>query len=253
MRRHDGSGWTWADESIVLPVRPVGLGPLFNAAMDPPQESYVPPGARDSINASGQLLQEEFNNQIWIEESTDHIPTYVRYIDGSGRPKPDCVLAYVNWRDIGWMVATNYFLFAMNCLNVPLLPAPSRPGELPVFVIYANTDTIILRVFLDTMTYFYNHDQSQLFFAVLGHVFPNWYPFAGGQRKTSAPPTVIADDVLEDSARYLRQHIRRERLELAKAQVKGFYDIQRAFKITDLGFQEVVSTAVAVINKTLTQ
>ncbi|PBK90836.1 hypothetical protein ARMGADRAFT_1014495 [Armillaria gallica] len=112
----------------------------------------------------------------------------------------------------------------------------------------ANTDVIPSWIFLATLIYFYNHDQLQLLLAVFGRISPCWDPtrlFPPGQRKTSVPPAIIADNILEEIAMCLTQ----EELELLETHVQGFYYTQLSLDITDFGFQEVISTACTIVNK----
>ncbi|PBK90839.1 hypothetical protein ARMGADRAFT_1014497 [Armillaria gallica] len=141
------------------------------------------------------------------------------------------------------MFLMHYCILALN-----FLPTSPAPGQLPVIVMSVNMDVIPCWIFLATLIYFYNHDQLQLFLAVLGRISPCWHPtclFPPGQRKMSTPPTIIANNILEDIAMCLMQ----EELELLETHVQGFYYTQLLLDITNFGFQEVISTACTIVNK----
>ncbi|KAK0468996.1 uncharacterized protein EV420DRAFT_1397 [Desarmillaria tabescens] len=211
----------------------------------------IPPEDSDAIISNAAPLLESFRCQKWPAVTLDYFPTSIPYQSANETGKPDCAIVFANCLGEGLMFLTHHRIIETNCGSVPFLPASITPGELPVMAMYANTDMIPFCIYPATMTYLYNHDQSELFFAVVGHVFPPWNPllFPAGQRMTSAPPTIIADDVLEVVARRLMEHITPKQLESLKIHVEGFSHIWLSLNITDLGFQEVVLTSLEIVNK----
>ncbi|PBK63122.1 hypothetical protein ARMSODRAFT_963318 [Armillaria solidipes] len=167
--------------------------------------------------------------QKWPVSTVDHLPTSISHESANHTAKPDCAVMFSNWLGDGPMFLMHYCILAINCGSVPVLPTPLALGQLPVIVMSANTDVIPFWIFLATLMYFYNHDQLQLFLA----------------RRTSAPPAIIADNILEDIAMCLTQ----EELEFLETHVQGFSYIQLSLDITDLGFGEVMSTVCTIVNK----
>ncbi|KAK0451923.1 hypothetical protein EV421DRAFT_1073353 [Armillaria borealis] len=219
--------------------------------MGPRHVPDIPYDIRDSIISSAPPLLSSFICQKWPVSTVDHLPTSISHESDNHTAKPDCAVMFSNRLGDGPMFLMHYCILAINCGSVPVLPTPPAPGQLPVIVMSANTDVIPFWIFLATLMYFYNHDQLQLFLAVLGRISPCWHPtllFLVGQRKTSAPPAIIADNILEDIAMCLTQ----EELELLATHVQGFSYTQLSLDITDLGFQEVISTACTIVNKART-
>ncbi|KAK0498943.1 hypothetical protein EDD18DRAFT_1330178 [Armillaria luteobubalina] len=209
-------------------------------------DAFMGPRHHHLKRTSASPLLSSFICQKWPVSRLDHLPTSISHESASDTAKPDCVVMFSNWMGNGPMFLMHYCILAINCGSVPVLP-PSVPGQLPVIVMNANTDVIPFWIFYATLVYFYNHDQSQLFVTVFGrtscweyaHLFP------AGQRKTSTPPAMIADDILEDIAMCLTQ----EELELLETNIQGFSYTQLSLDISDLGFQEVVSAACTIVNK----
>ncbi|KAG7442947.1 uncharacterized protein BT62DRAFT_1036131 [Guyanagaster necrorhizus] len=256
MRRDDEPSQTWWDARVAIPVFGADIFQVYDAFTAPRQTLSIPSDVHDSINSIAPFLLKSINRQIWMVPSMDYFPTSVSHLDiDNDATKPDCVVLFGNWRGDGLIIPFYRFILTVNCGSIPVSRGPSPPGELPVIVIHVDLDMISLLNVIATMTYFYNHDMSQLFYAVLDHLLPGLdpvLPFPGGQRKTSASPIIIDDGTLDIIARILSEHLdMQEQLELLKIYIEGFYYIQISLDITDLGFLEVVSTALAIVNRAL--
>ncbi|KAK0498939.1 hypothetical protein EDD18DRAFT_1350377 [Armillaria luteobubalina] len=234
------------DGNVGIQVIGADVSQILDAFMGPRHVPNISYDIHDSIISSASPLLSSFICQKWPVSRLDHLPTSISHKSASDAAKPDCAVMFSNWMGNGPMFLMHYCILAINCGSVPVLP-PSVPGQLPVIVMNANTDVIPFWIFYATLVYFYNHDQSQLFVTVFGrtscweyaHLFP------AGQRKTSTPPAMIADDILEDIAMCLTQ----EELELLESHIQGFTYTQLSLDISDLGFQEVILTACTIVNK----
>ncbi|KAK0219714.1 hypothetical protein EDD85DRAFT_337803 [Armillaria nabsnona] len=245
---YDVPDQTHADGNIGIQVIGADLSQVYDAFLAPRHTPNIPYDIRDSIISSAPPLLSSFICQKWPVPAVDHLPTSICHESANDTAKPDCAVMFSNWLGDGPMFLMHYCILAVNCGSVPVLPTSPAPGQLPVIVMSANTDVIPCWIFLATLMYFYSHDQSQLFLAVLGRVSPCWHPtclFPAGQRKTSAPPAIIADNILEEIAMSLTQ----KELDLLETHVQGFSYTQLSLDITDLGFQEVISTTCTIVNK----
>ncbi|KAK0484564.1 hypothetical protein IW261DRAFT_1457427 [Armillaria novae-zelandiae] len=220
---------------------------IYDAFMGPRHVPNIPYDIRDSIISSASPLLSSFICQQWPVSALDHLPTSIWHESASDTAKPDCAVMFSNWLGDGPMFLMHYCILAINCGSVSVLPSSPAPGQLPVIVMSANTDVIPLWIFSTTLVYFYNHDQSQLFLTLFGRTccWDHAGLFLAGQRKTGAPPAMIADNILEDIAMCLTL----EDLELLETHIQGFSYTQLSVDITDLGFQEVISTACTIVNK----
>ncbi|KAK0484572.1 hypothetical protein IW261DRAFT_1416516 [Armillaria novae-zelandiae] len=215
----------------------------------------LPPRIRDSINSAGAQFLPVFNNQVLSNSLTWHEEYFSALIANLAVRGMDLAIALTDARGVGFIVGAKLSWLAMNCLITPLLPppAPLTAGELLPVMEYVVQGTISRSNIYFTLVYLLNHDQANLFHAVLGHasVFsPYWRPFRAGARKTADPPTVLVDDTLERGALCLRRMPLAD-LERLEVHVKGFLHVQNALRITDRGFHEVIRACCVVVNRAL--
>ncbi|KAK0484573.1 hypothetical protein IW261DRAFT_1560225 [Armillaria novae-zelandiae] len=217
---------------------------------------FLSPSIRDSINSAGAQFLPVFNNQVLSNSLTWHDERRSASISNLAVRGMDLAIALMDARDVGFVVGVKLSWLASNCLLTPLLPAPAplaAAGELLPVVRYFVQGTISRSNIYFTLVYLLNHDQANLFYAVLGHasVFsPYWRPFRAGARKTADPPTVLVDDILERGALCLRRMPLGD-LERLEVHVKGFLHVQNTLHISDMGFHEVIRACCVVVNRAL--
>ncbi|KAK0224034.1 hypothetical protein IW262DRAFT_1459076 [Armillaria fumosa] len=235
-----------ADGNVGIQVIGADASQIYNAFMGPRHIPNIPYNICDSIISSASPLLSSFICQKWPVSSLYQLPTLISHESTCDTAKPNCTIMFSNLLGDGPMFLMHYCILAINCGSVPVLP-PSAPGQLPVIVMSANTDVIPFWIFFTTLMYFYNHDQLQLFLTVFSRTscWDHAHLFPAGQRKTSTPLAIIADDILEDIAMCLTQ----EELKLLETHIQGFSYTRLSLDITDLGFQEIISTACTIINK----
>ncbi len=234
---YDVPDQTHADGNIGIQVIGADLSQVYDAFLAPRHTPNIPYDIRDSIISSAPPLLSSYICQKWPIPTVDHLPTSISHESANDTAKARLrrhVLELVGrWP----MFLMHYCILAVNCGSVPVLPTSPGPGQLPVIVMSANTDVIPSWIFLATLMYFYNYDQSQLFLAVLGshlsllasHLSLSSWPAEDIRAFRPSFP----DNILEDIAMCLTQ----EKLELLETHVQGISYTQLSLDITDLGFQ----------------
>ncbi|KAK0469020.1 uncharacterized protein EV420DRAFT_1472325 [Desarmillaria tabescens] len=242
------------EEDTSIAVAICGVSPLqvSDAFQAPRYKPDLPPHICDKITSNAPQLLESVLRQRWPVTSINFFPFCVPSPNCSGTNEPDCAVAFANRLGTGWMLALHSNVLAIHCADLPPLPGCSPPGQLPVTIMSLDVDVISLWMLLAIFTYVYNHDQTQLFSAIFGHVYPPWDPvplFPPRQHRTSTPPLAIDDVTVENYARILRKRTTRMQRQMILNNVKGFHNTSCALKIVDTGLHDVVLIATRIVGR----
>ncbi|KAK0451870.1 hypothetical protein EV421DRAFT_1068907 [Armillaria borealis] len=207
------------DLSIAFSIRGVSPDEVINAFQAPRHTlDDLPPYIRDRVISSSSRLLESFLRQRWTVQSADYLPRSVTCEKGDRIDQPDCAVVFGNRLGDGWMLLVHYDVLAVHCESMPSLPNCSPPGQLPAVFMKMDVEVISLWILLAILTYCYNHNPTQLFSTILGHVCPAYIPmplFPRGRYRISIPPFAISDRVVEDYARILRERTTRMQRQIA--------------------------------------
>lgn len=193
---------------------------------------------------------ESFLRQRWTVKSADYFPHNVPCAKGDRTNEPDCAVVFGNRLGDGWMLLVHYDVLAVHCESMPSLPSSSPPGQLPTVFMKMDVEVISLWILLAILTYCYNHNATQLFSTILGHVYPDCIPtptFPRGQYRTVIFPFAIRDSVVEDYARIFRERTTRIQRQIARNSVQAFVYTALSLRINDSGLADIIAIAVRVI------
>ncbi len=238
------------DLSIAFSIRGVSPDDVINAFQAPRHTlDDLPQYIRDHVISSSSRLLESFLRQRWTIKSTDYFPRSVTCEKGDRTDQPDCAVVFGNRLGDGWMLLVHFDVLAVHCENMP-----SLPRQLPAIFMKMDVEVISLWILLAILTYCYNHNPTQLFSTILGHVYPTYNPmplFPRSQYRTSISPFAISDRVVEDYARILRERTTRMQRQIAWNNARAFVYTALSLRIKDYGLTDIIVIAVRISSAAL--
>ncbi|PBK80828.1 hypothetical protein ARMGADRAFT_1091835 [Armillaria gallica] len=226
------------DLSIAFSIRGVSPDEVINAFQalrhtldDLPQ--YI----RDHVISSSSRLLESFLRQRWTVKSADYFPRSVTCEKGDRTDQPDCAVVFGNRLGDGWMLLVHFDVLA-----------------LPAIFMKMDVEVISLWILLAILMYCYNHNPTELFSTILGHVYPTYNPvplFPRDQYRTSISPFAISDKVVEDYARILRECTTRMQCQIAWNNAQAFVYTALSLRINDYGLTDIIAITVRISSAAL--
>ncbi|KAK0223968.1 hypothetical protein IW262DRAFT_1459021 [Armillaria fumosa] len=244
------------DPSIAFSIRGVSPDEVINAFQAPRHTlDDLPPYIRDRVISNSSRLLESFLRQRWTVKSADYFPRNVACAKGDRTNEPDCAVVFGNRLGDGWMLLVHYDVLAVHCESMPSLPSCSPPGQVPAVFMKMDVEVISLWILLAILTYCYNHNPTQLFSTILGHVYPACIPvplFPRSQNRTAIFPFAISDRVVEDYAQIFRERTTRMQRQIAWNSAQAFVYTALSLRINDFELTDTIAIAVRVSTAALT-